>query len=245
MAIKLTDAFTSEGWIGTQKEPAVYETSNGKWYGKTVTIGTQTWMAENLKVTHYKDGTPIPCYTFDDASWIADTGGACSAYLSSSTSLHGFNEIGWELQYGLLYNWHAVNNAAGLAPEGWHVPTNAEWKVLEMYLGMSESEANGLGNRGTNEGSKLADRKDLWNTANTTLIDSSEFGASGFNILPAGNRNYDSGVYGGMGNTGWFWLSEEDNSTNAWFRNVNYLESGVDRYNFNKNYGFSVRCIED
>ena len=237
MAIKLTDPFNSEGWIQAQKEPAVYETSTGKWYGKTVQLGEQLWMAENLKVTHYKDGTPIPCYTFDDAAWTADTGGACSAYIPNSNTEHGFDEIGWELQYGLLYNWHAVNNAAGLAPEGWHVPTDTEWTTLEGYIlsGLSIID----------DGSALADRKDLWNPADTTLIDSSDFGATGFNGLPAGYRNGVNGSYVNTSISSMLWSSSESISTDAWYRVLAYGNSAVYRNDTDKEFGFSVRCIKD
>ncbi len=253
MAIKLTDPFNSEGWIQAQKEPAVYGTSTGKWYGKTVTIGTQTWMAENLKVTHYKDGTPIPCYTFDVGNgakgtpWCTATDGACAGFIpNGSNTEHGLYEVAWELQYGLLYNWYAVNNAAGLAPDGWHIPTEAERIVLTTYL-----DAEPL-SQSVDLGSMLAGRRELWDyTGQHALIDSSEFGTSGFNALPAGyiswlgssevNPGFDQGRW--LGEMANFWTATEDGTYYA-------KTIGVDSINGSfssrmKGCGLSVRCIKD
>jgi len=199
----------------------------------TITIGTQTWMARNLDVTHYNDGTPIPCIT-DDDDWIADTVGAYVVYDNDFES----NRL-----YGKLYNWYAVDHASGLAPNGWHVPSDDEFKTLEMYLGMSESEADDTGLRGTNEGSKLAGSSDLWNDHD--LVNNSEFGTSGFNTLPSGYRFFSTGYYTNMGNDGYFWSSSEVSSSNAWTRTLHYNTSAVYRAMIVKNYGFSIRCIRD
>ena len=238
MAIKLIDPFNSDGLVTMPKEPAVYDTSPGKWYGKTVTIGTQTWMAENLKVTHYKDGTPIPCYTFDDASWIADTVGACSAYIPNGNIVHGLDETGWELQHGLLYNWFAVDNAAGLAPDGWHIPTDAEWIVLYNYLNSSE------------EASMLAGQKYLWDDTATTLQDSSDFGTTGFNALPFGARQSDGSFGGGPDSTGcgdaaYFWTADEVNASQGAGYLVATSATVLWTAQPGKEAGYGVRCIKD
>ncbi len=244
MAIKLTDPFNSEGWIQAQKEPAVYETSTGKWYGKTVTIGTQTWMAENLKVTHYKDGTPIPCYTFDvglGSSWSAATDGACASFIPSSNTEHGLDEIGWELQYGLLYNWYAVNNAAGLAPDGWHVPTEAERIVLTTYL---DAEPPSLT---VDVGSMLAGRRELWNydICPSAFLDSPDFGATGFNALPAGRYEdmVPSGYYPVYESLmAVFWTATAD-GTDA--KTIDIASQYGSFGSQSKGMGLSVRCIKD
>jgi uncharacterized protein (TIGR02145 family) len=112
---------------------------------QTVTIGAQVWMAENLKVTHYRNGDPIPNVT-DTAAWEGLSTGAYCEY---------DNDINNVATYGRLYNWYAVDDSRGLAPEGWHVPSDDEWKQLEMYLGMSQSEADDYGWRGTDEGGEV------------------------------------------------------------------------------------------
>ena len=132
---------------------------------QTVIIGDQEWTAENLKVTKYRDGTSITNVT-DSSSWRALTTEAYCIY-NNNASNEGET-------YGALYNWYAVVDSRNIAPEGWHVPTDSEWKELEMYLGMSQSEADQIHWHGTNEGSKLAGNADLW--TNGALEYDTEFG---------------------------------------------------------------------
>ena len=145
--------------------------------------------------------------------------------------------------YGNLYNWAVVNDDRGVCPEGYHIPSDEEFMELEMYLGMSESEANDTGWRGTNEGSKLAGNADLWNNGN--LENNSEFGTSGFNGLPAGYRSYDNSSYHGMGSSDYFWSSSEYVSSYAWSRALGYNISSVSRFYDGKHVGFSIRCFWD
>ncbi|MCK4448089.1 MAG: fibrobacter succinogenes major paralogous domain-containing protein, partial [Candidatus Marinimicrobia bacterium] len=112
---------------------------------QTVKIGDQWWMAENLKVTHYRNGDPIPNVT-DNTDWSNLTTGAYCNY---------DNNASYVTTYGRLYNWYTVNDSRYIAPSGWHVPTDEELKELEMYLGMSQSQADYTGYRGTDEGGKL------------------------------------------------------------------------------------------
>ena len=210
----------------------VLEDIDGNEY-QVVEIGDQIWMAENLKVTHYQNGDPIPHLT-SDSEWTSTSSGAYCAY--------GNNEDNVET-YGRLYNWYAVDDSRNIAPEGWHVPTDDEWKQLEMYLGMSQSEADGTGMRGTDEGGKLKEAgTEHWNSPNTGATNE-----SGFTALPGGCR-YGNGNYSGMGNYGSFWSSTEYNSYHAWYRILNYTHSGVYRYYYlssGKQDGFSVRCLRD
>jgi len=104
----------------------------------TVVIGGQTWMAANLKVTHFRNGDPIPKLA-SHSEWTSSTGPGYCNYNASNAE--------WD-EYGVLYNSRAVSDARGLAPEGWHVPTDDEWKQLEMYLGMTRAEADGYGLEG-------------------------------------------------------------------------------------------------
>ncbi|MBN2016747.1 MAG: fibrobacter succinogenes major paralogous domain-containing protein [Candidatus Cloacimonetes bacterium] len=200
---------------------------------QTKMFGNQEWMVENLKVNHYRNGDPIPNAT-DGSTWAALTYGAYCYYNNNSSNSE---------TYGALYNWYAVEDSRGLAPEGWHVPTDDEIKELEMYLGLSESQANSEGWRGTNEGSKLAGSHDLW--TNGAMRNDPEFGSSGFDLIPGGFRNYYSGSFYSMGYSGRFWSSTENNKHPAWYRDVDYDYTTVYRYGFIKCGGFSVRCVKD
>ena len=200
---------------------------------QTIQIGNQLWMAENLKVTHYRNGDAIPNVT-DNSTWAGLSTGAYCVYNNTPSNAD---------TYGNMYNWYTVDDSRGLAPDGWHVPTDEEIMVLEMHLGMSQSQANSTGYRGTNEGSKLAGNAALW--INGALENDPEFGSSGFSFLPGGYRyNYD-GYFGGLSSTGYLWSSTESNSNYAWYRRLYYHYTDVYRSNFGKNYGFSVRCLRD
>ncbi len=200
---------------------------------QTVTIGNQTWLAENLKVTHYRDGTAITNVA-DNAEWATLTTEAYCIYNNNASN---------QLEtYGVLYNWYVVADGRNLAPEGWHVPTDGEWKELEMELGMSTSEADDTGWRGTNEGSKLARNADLWDDGD--LKTNSEFGALGFNALPGGERN-GSGPFFTIGSTAYFWSATESSSSSAWNRLLHSYYSEVARFDNGKRFGFSVRLLRD
>jgi len=158
-------------WGGTtQPEDCTVTDIDGNIY-QNVQIGDQLWMAENLKVIHYKNGDEIPT-GYSNSEWANLSTGAYAVYNDDPSNTD---------VYGNLYNWYAVETG-NLAPEGWHVPTDDEIKELEMYLGMSQRKANNTGfGRSTNEGSKLAGRADLW-YANGNLENNPEFGTIG---LPA------------------------------------------------------------
>ena len=198
----------------------------------TVTIGDQEWMAENLKVTHYRNGEAIAHVT-DDTEWSNLSTGAYCEYDNSSDNV---------ATYGRLYNWYAVDDSRNIAPEGWHVPTDDELKQLEMALGMSQSEADDTGYRGTNEGSKLAGGADLWSDG--ALVNNAAFGTSGFSALPGGYR-YSNGFFCSKGDSAYFWSSTEYYSGYAWGRYLDYSSSGVYRKGNYERYGFSVRCVRD
>ena len=191
-------------------------------------------MAENLKVTHYNNGDEIST-GYSNEGWIELETGAYAIYNNDPNNIE---------TYGNLYNWFSVDDDRDLCMEGWHVPSDQEIKELEMYLGMSEEEANSMSYRGTNEGSKLAGNADLWNWIDE-LENNSEFGISGFNAIPAGFRQYNSGLYLVMGSRYYFWSSTNYNSTHAYFRNLDMLYSSVYRFTTVMSFGFSVRCLAD
>lgn len=197
---------------------------------KTVKIGNQIWMAENLKVTHYRNGEAIPNIT-DGEEWIKLLTGACCSYDNKPENA---------VTYGLLYNWFAVNDSRGLAPAGWRIPSDEEWKQLEMHLGMSQSEADGIYSRGPDEGGKLKESgMSHWNNPNEGATNE-----SGFSALPGGYRNYYYGYFYGLGYDATFWSSSENYSVNAWYRGLGCYYSGSYRSFSDKQNGFSVRCIK-
>jgi len=234
---KLTRSVTLEKAVAvvSQKTTAVLATKtvtdiDGNVY-KTVRIGNQVWMAENLKVKHYRNGDTIPNIT-GDSQWSNLSSGAW-CYYGSRTS-NGST-------YGCLYNWYAVNDSRGLAPAGWRIPSDADWKQLEMYLGMSRSAADADGWRGTDEGGKLKETgTSRWDTPNKGATD-----AFGFRALPGGCRDYYNGHYVILGNNAYFWSSSENSSDDAWFRSLYTSYSNINRGSHNKRYGFSVRCVRD
>ncbi|MBS3768298.1 MAG: fibrobacter succinogenes major paralogous domain-containing protein [Candidatus Cloacimonetes bacterium] len=197
---------------------------------QTLVIGDQEWMIENLKVTHYRNGDPI-FHVTNNSTWGLSSGAYC-VYDNTPSNAD---------TYGNLYNWYAVADARGLAPAGWHIPTDDEIKQLEMYLGMSPSQAYNTGYRGTDEGSKLAGRYDLWN--NGSLKNDPEFDSSGLSFLPGGFRRIYSGHFNYMGYYSLFWSSTESNSHNAWYRRLYCSSTIVYRGYYNKQNGFSVRCV--
>jgi uncharacterized protein (TIGR02145 family) len=197
---------------------------------ETVQIGDQLWMAENLKVTHYQNSDEIP-YIYNDPQY--------GAYINYSNNT---DNVG---VYGRLYNWFAVNDERGLCPDNWHVPSDDEFKSLEMYLGMSESETNGEGLRGTDEGGKLKEEgNEHWNSPNTGATNETDFTA-----LPGGNRRYETytnqEIFSGLNRYGFFWSSSEVYTVNAWYRVFSFDYSESNRYHLSKTNAFSIRCVED
>ncbi len=198
----------------------------------TVTIGTQVWMKENLKVSKYRNGDPIPT-NLDNTSWQNTTSGAYAIYNNDAAN---------NTTYGKLYNWYAVVDSRNLCPVGWHVPSDPEWKTLEIYLGMSVTDADIIGSRGSaqNIGGKLKSTSTLWTAPNTGATNE-----SGFSGLPGGFR-YVNGTYYGIGYNGNWWSSTETSTTaDAWGRDLGYNNGSSSRTNDDKQDGFSVRCLRD
>lgn len=203
---------------------------------KTVKIGNQWWMAENLKVKKYRDSSAVMYVgnlgPGDSAAW---SGNVIGAY----TILPGSNVV----PPGYLYNWFAVTNAHNIAPAGWHMPTDAEWKELEKTLGMSGGEADLSGWRGSNQGEKLKiESPNDW-VLYTGVWSTNE---SGFTARAGGCRLYDARwADPGLSHTGFWWSASGYNATDAWYRYLDYKNSNVFRSASSKNYGFSIRCVKD
>jgi uncharacterized protein (TIGR02145 family) len=189
----------------------------------TIKIGNQWWMAENLKVTHYRNGDSIPNIT-DGAAWAGLATGAYCEYNNDPNNV---------ATYGRLYNWYAVNDSRNIAPTGWRVPTDAQWQFLIDRLGGDDVAGGKMKETGTVH----------WDSPNTGATNE-----SGFSALPGGSRwiNLSSGVYISMGTLTGFWSSTEENSSNAWCRALYYNKIEVVHSNLTiKLYGFSIRCVKD
>ena len=196
-----------------------------------VTIGTQTWTSKNLEVTKYRNGEEIP-QVKNKKNWANLTTGAWCYYENKTAN---------GTTYGKLYNWFAVNDPRGLAPKGYHIPTDAEWTILTDYLGGD-----------TIAGTKMKSTSGWDNNGNGT-------NTSGFAGLPGGYRKSlirksRNGLirksrirrirkkFNGIGDFGYWWSSSEDGADSAWCRNLN---DNVNRYDRRKRDGFSVRCLRD
>ena len=196
---------------------------------RTVKIGSQIWMAENLRVIHYRNGDPIQ----NDAS-VYSWGHSCKTWGAYCEYDNDINNV---ITYGRLYNWFAVNEERLLAPVGWHVPSDAEWKQLERHIGLREIELDKYGSRGFNENGRSANVKER-------LI------ATGFSLIFGGHRQCAGDcMYLGMGMTACFWTSDEHHGTYAWYRELwNKYDDEITRQFYEKGAkpsGLSVRCVKD
>ena len=194
----------------------------------SVTIGTQIWGSKNLDVRTYRNGDVIPQVT-DPTAWGNLTTGAWCWYNNDSAT--------YASTYGRLYNWFAVNDSRGLAPQGWHVPTNAEWDEMTKYLDASVDTTCNCGS-GTTIGVQLKNTIGWINGGNGN-------NTSGFSGLPGGYRNYLGSFYY-FGSYGRFWSSSEYDTTRVWHRGLSSSSSYVFRgYSSNKTTGNSVRVVRN
>lgn len=199
------------------KPPSVVDV-DGNVYN-IVTIGTQVWMAENLKVTKFRNGDTIPKVT-NTTSWSQLKTGAFCYYA---------NDVINADTYGGLYNWYAVNDTRNIAPAGWHIPSDGEWQILIDYLGGDNLAGGKLKETGNSH----------WIGPNTGATN-----VSGFTGLPGGLRD-QTGNFSNIGKGGTFWSSTEEPGYWAWYRTLVFDKTLVVRGTLNKEYGFSVRCIKD
>ena len=203
---------------------------------QTVRIGNQVWMAENLRVTHYNDGTPITLDTAKLTWTFAETEKFC--YYANITDPDSI------AKFGALYNWHTVNTGK-LAPTGWHVPTPEEWDVLLNHM-----IASGYNYDGTTTGNKIGKSlaaKENWEAStNTGAVgnDLSQNNTSGFSAYPSGYRTAD-GHSVDIGKVVTFWTTVESDKDNAYHRHLNYSNGYLLSGNFFKSEGRCVRCVKD
>ncbi|MCF8225449.1 MAG: PKD domain-containing protein [Bacteroidales bacterium] len=206
---------------------------------ETVSIGTQVWMAKNLKVTHYPDGSAIPLVT-ENTAWgnLGDnnTDDAMCYYNNNSSS-----------EYGALYTYAAALNAC---PAGWHLPSDAEWIELENFLADNGYNYDGTTGGGRDKIAKAMATASGWTSSTTTgAVGNSDYpdkrNASGFSGLPGGYRRYNNGAFYPAGNFGYWWSSTEYSSISAYYRFLTYSHASVYRFNYDKSGGFSIRCVRD
>ena len=201
----------------------------------TVAIGDQCWFQQNLRNDHYANGDAIPG-ELSNSDWSNTTSGAQDYYQNNTDHLN---------DYGRLYNWYAVDDARGLCPSGWHVPTDEEFQVLEAHLGTPESELDNWGWRGfaQNVGGQLkATGTEFWNSDNGGQNTNS----SGFTALGAGYRTFDGG-FSNWRISGFFWSASPHHGYggNAISCILNHDATGVYRSSSDRRGGFSVRCVRD
>lgn len=185
-----------------------------------VQIGTQLWMAENLKTTKYRNGDNIPVVT-NNTAWENLTTGAYSWYNNDAPSNKN--------TYGALYNWYATNDSRNLAPVSWHIPSDNEWTILANYLGDASTSGGKIKETGYTH----------WKSPNSRATNE-----TGFTALPGGYR-FLNGTFDEIGGWGIWWCSTSSSATTAPTRAVfyNYIDFGRDISD--KNIGFSLRCIKD
>ncbi len=190
---------------------------------KTVKIGTQWWMMENLKAEHYRNGESIPNIT-NAGEWKSLNNGAWCVYDNDET---------YADTYGYLYNWYAAIDIRNLAPTGWHVPTDDEWQILTDYLGGSATAGGMIKMTGT-----VGDGTGLWLSPNLGATNE-----SGFSALPGGHRT-SNGDFNNIKSYAIFWTSTEYTNY-AWRRVLYYNDATISRTYIYKGMGFSVRCVKD
>lgn len=197
---------------------------------QTVVIGDQEWMAENLKVKHDSAGTEIPL--IESSSEWGDLSWTEKAYCMYDNSPSNFDT------YGVLYTWTAAMDGAtssglnpsgiqGICPEGWHLPSDAEWLELRDYL--SSNAGGKLKEAGTSH----------WNSPNEGATNE-----TGFTALPGGIR-YSNGVFNAIGDEGTWWTSSEYNVSSAWRFSLSFLAGSVGSGYIHKGAGVSVRCLKN
>lgn len=234
------EPFENLNEIAYQKEDVLIDIDKNSY--KTVKLGTQVWMAENLRTTRFNDGTVITLIA-DNAIW--------SNLITPGYCWYNNDEDAYKNPYGALYNLYTVS-AGNICPSGWHLPSDAEWMTLESFF-----ITNGYNYDGKLIGNKIGKAM-----ASTTLWTSSSIKGSvgnkdypekrnttGFSAFPGGYRCY-CGTYYGIGNYGYWWTVTKSDAANAWFRYIGYGYVDLQRDNSSKLQGggktaFSIRCLKD
>lgn len=186
---------------------------------RTVRIGDQVWMAENLRSTRFRDGSPIPQVP-SQADWEALGSAAWASYDNNALNIAAF---------GMLYNGFAAEDPRGLCPSGWRIPTDTDWMLLTEHLG-GESEAGGkLKSTGTK----------VWNNPNVAATDE-----VGFSALPAGYR-FRNGMFDHIGSGAYWWTAADSSASVMTYRMAHYDYADLSWNRSSKSTGYSVRCVKE
>ena len=206
---------------------------------RTLTIGTQVWLAENLKVIKYRNGDLIGT-TVPDTLDITNENEP--KYQWASTGVEDSVAT-----YGRLYTWYAATDSRNLCPIGWHVPSDVEWTTTEDYLIAHGYNYDGT-TTGNNIAKSMADNRKWLFSANAGAVGNTDYpgyrNKSGFTALPGGYRS-SGGAFLNIGISDDWWCSSDSSSNNAWFRNLYNSYTDVYRQSYDKSSGFSVRCVMD
>jgi uncharacterized protein (TIGR02145 family) len=194
-----------------------------------IAIGSQIWSLKNLDVTKYRNGDPIPKVT-DPLVWKTLTTGAWCWYDNDSAT--------YGATYGKLYNWYAVNDPRGLAPEGWHIPSASDWSRLIRHVDSTADTTCVLCRPSLTAGAALK------NTSGWLFQVGIVTNSSGFTALPGGIRSYE-GVFLGAGEGTTWWSSGQFDALNGWYRNLTNSNNSIGYYQNTKTTGFSVRVVKD
>ncbi len=195
----------------------------------TVLIGEQCWFAENLRSGQYSNGDSI-LTGLSQSDWIETNAGAACFYENNESNIE---------EFGLLYNFFAVSDERSVCPSGWHVPSDEEWMEMEMTLGMSVSDADSTGWRGSDQGTQMKTNYG-WNNGGNGM------NTSNFSGLPGGYRTSDFGDFFDAGESALLWTSSPNGSSSAWYRGLAADKESIKRsLVINRQAGFSVRCVWD
>ncbi len=220
VTINVVDKGSSTANFNTSKEYGTVADRDGNAY-RTISIGNQTWMAENLRTTTYRNGDDIRNVQ-TNSDWVPLTEGGYASYNNTDDK----DEIA---TYGLLYNWYAVSDSRNIAPEGWHVASKADWDELIAEVGGVAIAGQRLKEAGTTH----------WN-AGTAGNNS-----SGFTALPSGRREFGDGSFLNINFNGFWWSATPNGADFAFYYQMNFDSNSIIPANFLKNYGFAVRCVKD
>lgn len=222
----------SEKVVETNLVPLLLEDVRGEEINKyaLVKIGTQYWMAENLRTIYYTDGTAITT-GLNKEDWLANTDGAVTAYDGNNDNI---------ATMGALYNWYAVTHTKGLAPQGFRVTSDKDWAIMAKYMDPENYYKDETGARESETIAPLLKSIEGWND------DGNGNNLSGLNVFPCGSTSESKYMdYSGKGRQAYFWTSTSYETKTAMFRRLYYDENFTNRWYEKKSYGYSVRCIKE
>jgi hypothetical protein len=200
---------------------------------KTVKIGDQWWMAENLATRYFNNGDPLALASSSDSIVWSQAGFPSYCIYQGDPAAPGF-----------LYNFYAITDIRGIAPQGWHIATDEDWKKLESFIGLSNAEKEKTGWRGAEEGDLLKQKgQNEWVRYDGVWAEDKY----GFSAKAGGCRLPDGkfSVPSGLTYSGFWWTTTDKQSGKAWYRYMDYKSSKIFRSYTYYGYGMSIRCVKD